>query len=107
MYQIRKGSEGIFDVLFVSFDCNDGDIAQKLCRARVLSKEKLNVLSVQYSDKHRTFKIVMHPGTNSNELSTKVQNAINIGASLYGSFDGLNPNPDMHDFLNKLFGGKS
>lgn len=107
MYQIKKGTDGFFDALFVSFDHKDSDIAQKLFSERVLSKEKLDVLSVQYSDKRLTFKIVMHPGTNFEELSTRVQNKINVAAQLYGLLYGSGTSSDTYDWMNNLFGGKS
>ena len=96
MYSIRRGSDGIFHALYVVFDPGSSMIAEKLFHDRTLSKDRLKVLSVQYSKTKITFKVVLNPGQNEEDVIQLIQKIINIGSLMNQS----------GDLFKNIFGGR-
>ena len=103
MYTIERRYEKQFEVYYIKFDESDRWNARNLADRRVLSKEKLNALSVQFSNNKITFKITFMPGQNYERICNQIQGMLNLSSMMGSNYDGMDAN--TAGMFNQLFGG--
>lgn len=102
MYTISFKPEKCFDVYYVKFDESDRWNARNLADRRILSKEKLNAMSVQFSNAKITFKIVLSPGRSQREVMNQIQGMINLSSMMGNNYDGVDGK--TAGMFNNIFG---
>lgn len=85
MYRIRKEINHGMNVYYVQFEKTDHTFAKLMAEKKVLNKEKLGCVSVQYSERNDSFRVVCIPGTDDTVITEKIKRLLECGNSFLSS----------------------